>query len=746
MAGCSRSPEAKSARYIDAGEKLLKKHDIPRAIIQFRNAIQALPGNATAYYQLGMAYLALENYPKAAAAFQETLSLNPRHAGAQLRLAQLLASSDNRASLLDAQKRLKDFLSKAPQNPDALHALALTELKLEQPSDAAQHLMAALALAPQDLVAAFTLAQAKLSQNDVKGAEQVLKKACVDSPKSTDALTILGRFYAFQNRFGEAAEQFRHALALDPKNGAALFNLAALENQMGNKQAAEQNFKLLASFPDEFLKPLYGLFLFQEGRRDEAIREFERLVHSDPEDRAARSRLAAAYQTANRTADAFKLLNAALKTNPHDLDALLERGELFLGIGKLDDAEFDLNAVLRSTPDSPEAHYAVAQLSLARGNALTYRQELNDVLRLNPSLVPVRVELAKSLIADKLGKAALAMLDGTPSSQKNAVPIIEQRNWAFITLEDMVQARAGIDQGLLLARTPDLLLQDALAKMSSGRYAEARVSIKEALGKAPADIRLLRVLAGTYAAEKQMPAAVAEVRAHSAANPKSAEIRFFLGNLLLETGNKAEAAQAFSEALALNPAATPAALELARLNLNSSNWTDARQQLTNILSTNENPQARLWLGMLEESVGNHSAAMSAFRKVTEMEPNNAIALNNLAYLLTDYAHQADEGMKVAQKALELAPGNPDIQDTLGWALYQKGLYQNAVSQLQAAIAKGGGPRPQYHLAMAYLRAGEASRGRVVLESALRKNPNLAEAKIAQDLFKSEGTNNKVSTR
>jgi len=738
LAGCSRSPEARSARYIDAGKKLLTKHDAARAILQFRNAIQVLPTNPEAYYQLGMAYISVENYPRALAAFNETLSLNPKHTGAQLRAAQLLASVDDPDTLKDAQQRLKALVADTPQNADALHALGLTELKLNQPSDAVQHLEAALVFAPQDLVGAFTLAQAKLRQNDMKGAEQVLHKACLDSPKSADALVILGRFYAFQSRFSEAEDQFHRALALAPKSGEALFNLALLENQLGRKQEAEQNFKRLSAFADENLKPLYGLYLFQEGRQNEAIREFERVAKSDPENRAARSRLIAAYQIANRTPEAFKVLNAVLKSNPSDLDALLERSELFLASKKFDDAETDLNRVLHNKSDSAEAHFALAKLNLARGNTLTYRQELDEVLRLNPLLLPVRVELAKSLLADN-ARAALTVLESAPPLQKNAIPIIEERNWAWLGIGNTTQAREGVNQGLALSRTPDLLLQDAILKMAAQRYAEARISLKEALEKAPDDIRLLRVLAGSYAAEKQIPAALAEVRAHAAAHPKSSEIKYFLGNLLLETGNQAEAKQAFSEAVRLNPGQTPAVMELARMDLKQANWTDAKQQLTNILSSAENPQARLWLGMLEESMGNHSAAMVDFRKVTEADPDNAIAWNNLAYLLTDYLHQNDEALKAAQKAMELAPDNPDIQDTLGWTLYQKGLYQNAVTQLQSAVAKGGGARPEYHLAMAYLKTGQGSLGRTTLEAALHKNPGLLEARLAQELFRTEGS-------
>ena len=44
-AGCMRSPEAKSARYMEVGKKLLQKNDASRAILQFRSAAQLTPRN-----------------------------------------------------------------------------------------------------------------------------------------------------------------------------------------------------------------------------------------------------------------------------------------------------------------------------------------------------------------------------------------------------------------------------------------------------------------------------------------------------------------------------------------------------------------------------------------------------------------------------------------------------------------------------------------------------------------------------
>jgi tetratricopeptide (TPR) repeat protein len=732
---CNRSPEARSARFMAAGKKLLEKKDPARAILQFRNAVQATPRNPEAYYQLGIASLAVGDVRQGVVALRKTLDLNPKHAGARLRLAELMTYATDPEVLKEARQRLEALVQDSPQNADALHALALTELKLGETGEAVENLERAVSSAPQELVFAISLAQAKLAQNDSKGAEAILKKVCDDFPKSPDAPVILGRFYGSQSRAADAEQQFQRALAIDPTSGAALLNLAKLQIQTGRSADAEKNLKQMSGLKDEMFRPMYANFLFQQGRHAEAIKEYERLAKQDPGDRAARSRLVAAYESDARLPDAQKVLSAVLQANPKDLDALLQRGELFIAAGKHAEAEADLNQVLHLKPDSPEVHYVLARLNQARGSKLKQREEMIAVLRLNPSLLKARLELAASLVADNAAQAALDLLDQSPGDQKRTVAVVQERNWALLSMGRPAEARKGVDLAIGKARTPDLLLQDAILKIGAKRYAEARQSLHEVMKKDPEDLRALRVLVSSYTAQNQLSAAVAEVRAQAAAHPKSADVQYFLGSLLLETGDRAQAKQAFTTAKAINPDYAPADMSLAQIDLLQSNWKDARQELNSILAKKaENTLARQWLGMLEAAAGDSAAAIADFRKVIEAQPDNAKALNNLAYLLSESGNRTEEPLKYAQKAVELSPGNPDYEDTLGWVLYRRAVYDLAVKHLESSVSKKPTALPYYHLAMAYSKAGREERGRAALKTALRMDSNLPEAKAAQALF------------
>src|SRR5215471_14881281 len=129
LAGCRQSPQAKSAEYIKAGKRLMQNRDIPRAILQFRNATQVMPGNAEAYYQLSLAYLAGSNIGDAVAFLRKTLQLDPKHQGAQLKMAQLMVEAGDEY-LAEAQQRIAALLEIDPTNTEVLRTYALTELKI----------------------------------------------------------------------------------------------------------------------------------------------------------------------------------------------------------------------------------------------------------------------------------------------------------------------------------------------------------------------------------------------------------------------------------------------------------------------------------------------------------------------------------------------------------------------------------------------------------------------------------------
>jgi tetratricopeptide (TPR) repeat protein len=734
LSGCNLSPDAKEASFLDKGKKEFQKKNYAVAVLHFKNASAAKPWDAEPYYQLGLSYSAEGDMRSAAAEFRKAVEVNPRHTGAQLQFAQLLANGGDKKTIEEAQKHAQAVLALKPDDPDALSVLGATDLRLGNLDSAQSHFEQALRKSPNHLASWAGLARVKMARHDVAGAEKALQEASTRLPKSPTPKIYLGQFYLSQNRTPEAEQQFRQALAIDPKQGTALLELGAMQAKAGHADEAEQTYRQVSALPERQYKPVHAEFLFRSGKRDQAVAELAKLAAADPEDLNVRTQLVETYLALSRAGDAEKVLTAALKKNGLDQDALIRRGRIYLDWGKYTEAEADLNQVLHYRKDSAEAYYLLAKVSQGRANTTKQKQQLQEALTIDPAFLAARIDLARALLASHSAQPALTLLDEAPENQMNAAPRIVERNWALLALGNKAEARKGIDRVLAAGKVPEVLLQDGAMKLDEKDYAGARKSIEEALDKTPGDVRALFMLVESYAAQKQTPEAVQIMREYALKQPKSAAVQEYLGRVLATGGDRAGARKAFEAAKAARPGFVDADFDLAQLDAAEGKLDDARKRLSEVAASHpDNITGHLLLARFEMTNGKAPAAIEQLRKVVALDGNDALAFNSLAYLLAENK-QPDEAAKYAQKAWGLAPDNPAVEDTLGWVYYQQGLYPLAVVQLEAANAKQGTAVRKYHLAMAYLKAGKPDRGRQTLDAALKMDPKLPEAQAARQVF------------
>jgi tetratricopeptide (TPR) repeat protein len=111
-------------------------------------------------------------------------------------------------------------------------------------------------------------------------------------------------------------------------------------------------------------------------------------------------------------------------------------------------------------------------------------------------------------------------------------------------------------------------------------------------------------------------------------------------------------------------------------------------------------------GICEERSKQWPNAEADLKKALELQPAQPQVLNYLGYSWIDQGINLDEGMKLIRKAVENRPDDGYIVDSLGWAYYRIGDYDNAVKQLERAIdLKPEDPTINDHLGDAYWRVG-----------------------------------------
>jgi tetratricopeptide (TPR) repeat protein len=734
LTGCARTPAQQQARFLGRGQKALVAKDYRRAALEFRNAIQANPREAEPYYQLALADIALSDYRGAVAALLSAVDRNPKHFGAQLKLAQLMLTSKEKSRLEDATQRVQQLLNNAPDDPDALNTLALAEYLLGKGDDAGFHLTQALEKAPHSLTPGFNLVRLKLNQKDFAGAEVTLKGIVAQNPQSGSALYSMAEFYVLTRRTAEAKEWFTKALAVDGKNGAALVGLADLLQVSGETSRAEQLYQRASALPDPEFRPAHAIFLYKSGKREQAIKEFEGLYQQNPLDRTARARLIAAYRSVGRTTDVERIWQQALKKSPHDIDALLERSQSNLRAGKIADAMLDLNTVLHLEPQSAEAHYLISIVHQMRGEQLQERRQLAEAVRNKPDFLQARLALTKLLIAMNTAQSALAVLDETPHFQQSILAVIEYRCWAQLAMGNRAAARKAIDRMVAAAPTRNVLLLDAASRLAEGDPLKARKSAAQVLAQNPEDAAALNLLMQTYSQQHQVNAGIQAVQRIAEKRPSSVPIRYVLAQSMQQLGMRDEARRELQAIRGLNPQFVPAVVDLALIDIGNGNSEEAARTLETLTGPQaQGVKVQLLKGVVEQSRNNYAEAIGNYRKALESDPGNMMALNNLAFILTEYANAPEEALGFAQKAVEVAPDNPAVQDTIGWVLYKKGLYSEAIKYLEQAAAKRSDAIMKLHLGSVYLKTGDRDRGLRLLRAAIASDPKISQSKVFKEI-------------
>jgi len=99
----------------------------------------------------------------------------------------------------------------------------------------------------------------------------------------------------------------------------------------------------------------------------------------------------------------------------------------------------------------------------------------------------------------------------------------------------------------------------------------------------------------------------------------------------------------------------------------------------------QDTQPLYFRGICYERVKQWDKAEADFKRVLDIEPDNADALNYLGYTWVDRGENLNEAFDMIRKAIELEPNSGAIVDSLGWAHYKLGQYQEAKSKLEDAV-------------------------------------------------------------
>jgi tetratricopeptide (TPR) repeat protein len=147
----------------------------------------------------------------------------------------------------------------------------------------------------------------------------------------------------------------------------------------------------------------------------------------------------------------------------------------------------------------------------------------------------------------------------------------------------------------------------------------------------------------------------------------------------------------------------------------------------------DDAHVRMYAAEVAMTAGDYERAIEHYEWLVQRHPDNALALNNLAF--TYQQAKDDRALATAERAYKVRPDNPDIVDTLGWILAERGNTTRALQLLQRAVAIAPAGHPsRYHLAQVWLKTGNTKKARAELEQLLSANNTFAQRAEAARLL------------
>jgi Tfp pilus assembly protein PilF len=134
--------------------------------------------------------------------------------------------------------------------------------------------------------------------------------------------------------------------------------------------------------------------------------------------------------------------------------------------------------------------------------------------------------------------------------------------------------------------------------------------------------------------------------------------------------------------------------------------------------------------------GDPQSAVDAFAEAAKLAPTNAGALNNAAFLLAKVKADYPQALEMAKRAVELAPGQPDFLDTLGYVELKAGKLAEADDFLTKSVAASPTASGLAHLAQVRIAQGKPGDAQVLLDRARAKATDDDTKKEIEEIAKS----------
>lgn len=566
-----------------------------------------LEGNAQLLMLGGLAHYGLGQAAKARTYLEGYIAGAPANLGARKLLANILLEQREYDAVIQLLYRGKADFSRDPQalsllasaymgkkqyqsatdlfeqamrlRPDAAESavgLGISHLGAGHVDAGIAQLQAVFAKDPGQAHAGLMLASTHLRRGEAAKAVTVARKVVANDPDNLTARNLLGSALVANQDRAAARVVFAEAARLQPGFLPVQFNIARLDLEAGDTQAARKRLLAILKVSTDHPEALLRLAQVEsrEGRPSEAVRWLKRarpgqpnalapllylverylqmgdakhalavareLENAYPDNLGVLDALGQAYLAAGQVDKARATFSQMTRSAIFDSTALTRIAEQQMRIGAFEDAGFALKKALLARPDHLPAQLAMVDLDLAAGRPDAALQRARTLRGAHPALAASARALGQVYMARKQYAEAIAEFKAALAREPGAVHTLALFQ-AYIAAG---QHQAGIDliRAWLRAHPQDGAAHAALAEayLHAGALSEARAAYEAALRIRGEDVGILNNLANILLRQEDPGALAYAQRAHALA-PANPNVADTLGWILVRKGQAQEA-------------------------------------------------------------------------------------------------------------------------------------------------------------------------------------------------------------
>jgi len=737
LVACS-SPEEKMAGFYKKATTYLEQGDLPKARLEFQNALQINPNNVPAIYGLAEIAERSNDWQKAYGLLSKVVELDAKHLDAQLKLGRILIAAgqlDKALAIGEVVKNLNpdradvlayraavlfklddrpgaiqlanQALAKDAGNVDARVVLASERISAGDPEGAIKYLDQGLALDQKNVALQLIKVQALEKLANLGASEEIFRKLIGFYPDNTGFREILAKFYMNHGQKDKAEAELRAIAAVSPKDSQARLDVVRFVNTVrGTKAGIVELEKLIQAEPDNYEYRFALADIYQaENQRADAENVFRAIIAKAPDSPhalRAKGALASAALAAGDKAATNVMINEILAKDARNEQALLLRAGIAIDERRLEDAIGDLRTILRDVPSSARANALLAKAHELAGSKDLAEDHYARAFQASKMAAQFGLPYAEFLLKAGKGKQVESVLKDVLRESPGNIPAMKMLAQAYLTTGNFAGAQAVADEVGKIEGQGVAANQIQGAVFAARNNFESSVSsFKRAYELSPSDVQPMVALVRTYLRAGKTKDALAFMKSVVAASPNNLDAHLLLGQLYLQAGEKDAALQSFRSVIERDPKNMSAYQNLFSLYLGDRRYEEADKIIGQGLAAVPNDFGlRLSRASLLELTGKIDEAINLYEVLIKEKPSSEIVANNLASLLTDYRTDQASLKRANDLAQRLKKSDiPQYKDTLGWASYKVGKFDEASAVLKSAAEK------QPDLAVLYYHQG-----------------------------------------